>query len=440
MNGIIHPASHPEDKPAPTTEHDMYLAVFDYLDRVFASVRPRKLLYMAIDGVAPRAKMNQQRSRRFRSAQEAQELEEEADRLRDEWAKEGRSMPSAPANKAFDSNVITPGTPFMMQLGEYLRSFIQRKITYDPGWKNIQVVLSDASNPGEGEHKIMEYIRLQRRQPNYDPNTRHALHGLDADLIMLALATHEPHFTILREMVTFGKTDKCAICGQMGHTADQCKGEVRTKAGEFDEMASAAPPVKPFQFLRISVLREYLEKEFACPTWEGSEMGFNLERVIDDFVFMCFLVGNDFLPHLPSLDIREGAIDTLIDLYKKLVPTMDGWLTDNGVVNIARVERFLKELGEIEDEVLRRRRAKEDRMAANKRRREDEVKTGACSKLHKQLLEQFAAPSDGFTSKRARVCLLYTSDAADEEDSVDLGGRRIIKKKKPINKKYNEYI
>ena len=27
-------------------------------------------------------------------------------------------------------------------------------------------------------------------------------------------------------------------------------------------------------------------------------------------------------------------------------------------------------------------------------------------------------------------CLLYTSDAADEEDSVDLGGRRIIKKKK----------
>ena len=33
---------------------------------------------------------------------------------------------------------------------------------------------------------------------------------------------------------------------------------------------------------------------------------------------------------------------------------------------------------------------------------------------------------------QAEVCLLYTSDAADERSSVDLGGRRIIKKKKSI--------
>ena len=71
----------------------MIRRVFAYTDRILGMVRPRQLLYMAIDGVAPRAKMNQQRSRRFRAAKEMKEKEELEDKLRTEWENEGRTLP-----------------------------------------------------------------------------------------------------------------------------------------------------------------------------------------------------------------------------------------------------------------------------------------------------------------------------------------------------------
>ncbi|KAF8607643.1 putative 5-3 exonuclease [Ceratobasidium sp. AG-I] len=48
MNGIVHPCTHPEGKPAPETEEDMMMEVFKYTDRVVGMVRPRKVLFMAI--------------------------------------------------------------------------------------------------------------------------------------------------------------------------------------------------------------------------------------------------------------------------------------------------------------------------------------------------------------------------------------------------------
>ena len=81
----------------------MFIAIFNYIEHLFGKIRPKKLFFMAIDGVAPRAKMNQQRARRFRTALDAEKAKEKA-------LREGVEMPT---EDAFDSNCITPGKVFL---------------------------------------------------------------------------------------------------------------------------------------------------------------------------------------------------------------------------------------------------------------------------------------------------------------------------------------
>ena len=93
--------SHPNDEDAHfrLSEEQIFTSIFAYVDHLFGKIKPKKLFFMAVDGVAPRAKMNQQRSRRFRTAKEAKEVREKAER-------KGEKLPD---EKAFDSNCITPG-------------------------------------------------------------------------------------------------------------------------------------------------------------------------------------------------------------------------------------------------------------------------------------------------------------------------------------------
>nr|ODO02291.1 5'-3' exoribonuclease 1 [Cryptococcus depauperatus CBS 7855] len=287
----------------------MIIAIFTYIDHLFTKIKPRKVFFMAIDGVAPRAKMNQQRSRRFRTARDAREQRETAER-------NGEKLPE---EKAFDSNAITPGTPFMAKLSQHLKYYIRKRISEDADWQGIKVIFSGHDVPGEGEHKIQEFIRLSKAQSDYNPNTRHCLYGLDADLIMLGLLSHDPHFCLLREEVTFGRKSK------------------RTT-----ELANTN-----FFLLHLSLMREYLDLEFSSLS---SQLLFeyDLERIIDDFILMAIFVGNDFLPHLPDLHINEGALERIWGIYKEILPTIDGYLNEHGTISLPRLQVLLDKLSEFE--------------------------------------------------------------------------------------------
>ncbi|KJE89457.1 5'-3' exoribonuclease 2 [Capsaspora owczarzaki ATCC 30864] len=399
MNGLIHPCCHPIDRPPPASEDEMMVLIFEYIERIFAIVRPRKLVYMAIDGVAPRAKMNQQRSRRFRAVREAAESATKLAELRAKLEADGVRLPQKKGHK-FDSNCITPGTEFMEQLAVCLRYFIHRKLMEDPGWQNIKVILSDANVPGEGEHKIMDYIRHQRAHPEYDPNIKHVMYGADADLIMLGLATHEISFTIIREEFVPNTPKPCSICNQMGHESTECRGEASVP----DSTVEAAPASGPknFIFISIPILREYLSHELLIS--ERLPFEFDIERAIDDWVFMCFFVGNDFLPHLPSLEIREGALETLLSIYRRRLPSMGGFITDSGQVVVERALEILREIGTMEDSIFQRRHSEDERQKRNEQRREQDRKRREQSERTwspSMQLSQLGGPSSSSPAQRA---------------------------------------
>ncbi|KAI2463112.1 exoribonuclease 1 [Annulohypoxylon bovei var. microspora] len=314
MNGIIHNCTHKDshDTSFRLSEDEMFIRIFNYIEHLFGKIKPKKLFFMAIDGVAPRAKMNQQRARRFRTALDAEQAREKAIR-------EGQELPK---EAPFDSNCITPGTEFMAKLTQQLKYFINKKISEDSDWQVCDIVLSGHEVPGEGEHKIMEYIRNAKAQPDYHPNVRHCLYGLDADLIMLGLLSHDPHFCLLREEVTFGRSSK-------------------TKSKELEH--------QNFYLMHLCIVREYLELEFQDLKKEGSiKVPFDMERIIDDFILMAFFVGNDFLPNLPHLHINEGALATMFRLYKQVLPQCDGYINEGGVINLSRLKLLLEELSKEE--------------------------------------------------------------------------------------------
>ena len=175
------------------------------------------------------------------------------------------------------------------------------------------------------------------------------MYGQDADLIMLGLASHEPHFALLREVINF----------------NSFKGGRSTRQTVIRQTKDAQ-----FQLLHLSLLREYIAVDFAShlDKWVPDQ-----ERLIDDFIFLTFLVGNDFLPHLPTLDISEHAFDVIIGAYRDLMKESPGYIVQNGEIgDFQRLESLFDIIGQQEADILQRRELKEKKLSKRRQVTEDE--------------------------------------------------------------------
>ncbi len=330
LNGLIHNVVHGNsDDRLILTSHmissgnidELWGDIFSAIDDLVHLVNPRRLLFIALDSSTPVAKMTQQRARRIRG--------ESAVATMDDLAK------NQDEKELLDISAISPGTEFMDTLNKQLDFFIQSKIHEDPLYQRIKVIFSDSNTPGEGEHKIMEYMRCYKLSPEYDPNTRHCVYGLDADLIMLGLVSHEPHSMIIRDITDSHSSRDSVVIGL-----------VRPNILKVQE----------YEVLYVSVLREYFEAEFKflAPLLPFK---YDLERIIDDFIFFSFFVGNDFLPYLNTVDINYGSLDMIIRVYKQILPKLKDYITSSGEVMWENAELIFAELGKSELRIFKERMA-----------------------------------------------------------------------------------
>ena len=321
LNSVIHNVSHGNSiliSCQKRSYEDIYLDTCDTIDKLFQIIKPKKLLFISVDGVAPRTKMNQQRIRRYRK--NTNMTMEELEIIKEK---------GIDINNQFNSDAISAGTKFMFDLTTYIKNYIINKKKTDKFWANIEIILTGADVPGEGEHKILEYIRTFKKSETYTKNVRHCIYGLDADLVMLALISHEPNIVLLREDNILLKKKQRLLA----------KKGIELKLGKEKE--------DEYEFFLISVLREYLELEF-YDIKEKIKFEFNMERIIDDFIFLCFFIGNDFLPNLYSFAIETGAMDYLFDFYKDCLPELDGYITEQGKIDFSRAKKIFNLLAKKE--------------------------------------------------------------------------------------------
>ena len=288
MNCMIHPVCFDTLKELNSIdinldrlENKMINNVIIYLEKLIDLAEPKKCIYLAIDGVAPVAKMKQQRLRRYKSVNDKKLF----DRIR---KKHKKDIPFF-----WNNSAITPGTEFMKKLTDKLNTWC---IEYREKTK-LEIIFSSSDEPAEGEHKILQYIKKTGINEKC-----YVVYGLDADLIFLMLTlstTGLDNIYLMRE-------------------AQQMEGKEKSNG---------------INFVSINIMKECIYESVQSLT---TDMKLDKINVINDFIFICYLMGNDFLPHIPALDIYSNAIDKLLECYVQTV-LLNGYIinrTNNTSINI----------------------------------------------------------------------------------------------------------
>jgi 5'-3' exonuclease len=269
--------------------------VIENVKKYIEIIRPNNTVYIAFDGVAPFAKMEQQRTRRYKSNYMS-------------------NLPFIDKKTSWDTSSITPGTHFMEHLSKRVTyAFQNQELKY--GVKKIVVSCSDEA--GEGEHKITEYMR------NFGENDETvALYGLDADLIMLSMfhLRYYSNIYVFREAPEF------------------IKNSIHVESGN---------DTNNLYFLDISAFSNCLLSEMDCLCYD--------KQRIYDYVFMCFLLGNDFMPHFPALNIRTHGIQVLMDIYRLHVGNIKDrfFISREGKIQWKVFGDFVREIANREQELIK---------------------------------------------------------------------------------------
>lgn len=298
-NSIVYDAYHTIVKEGNTPENietELINRVITKIEYYARTICPTNILFISFDGVAPLAKMDQQRERRCKSLLNEKNGYEKS--------KKG----------GWNTCSITPGTLFMQHLVSSVNNhFYKRESVF--GVNKIILALSDV--PGEGEHKIFEYLRN-----NIQPNDNICVYGLDSDLIMLSIF----HLNLCSNIY---------ICKE---TPDfmQGKGKQQFETRKEDEL----------MYMDVDSLLRHILKEMSCND--------DRHRAYD-YVFFCFMLGNDFMPHIPSLNIRTNGVDILLSVYKNHIgkyPNRFIISKENGKIQWKWVHLMVSQLAKIERDNL----------------------------------------------------------------------------------------